>query len=176
MKTNPTLLFIVLLAVAGIILVVLIMIRQKKKRSIAPPEDLREAARCRSRLEEEIMAVIGGKTGMLALWQETLNAAKAGDDSGFLLYARAFSEKVGQLAPPFRELIKLRAGEGKDASGNQLAAFVYGPFRYERECYLLLAWYQLLQRSGLTERERIDPQTLQSWAEQDTDIRKKYGV
>ena len=76
--------------------------RQTQKIDIS--SELKGVLQHRNQLEERIVILIGGKTGMSITWGEIMKWASKGDVENFHCYADTFPEKVKRLKMAYDEL------------------------------------------------------------------------
>ena len=141
--------------------------KPQTKPSDAEPqkEMLRQAALRRTELEERIMALIGGKTGMSAIWELLVDCARQNDETRFVFWSHSFMEKAEALGDLFRKLMDIIHTDKREAPNDPLSAFVYSPFPHEEECQDLMGKAEALKGSGLIGAEMISGQALTDWAE-----------
>lgn len=121
----------------------------------------------RDDLEQSILSLIGGKTGMMITWENLLQSAFRGDDRGFLFYASSFPQKAEILNKYFNELMVICKQEKykKISHRYELARQLTLPYKNETECRELLDDSAKLAESGLLERTEIDEEELRAWYE-----------
>ena len=142
------------------------------KPAVNAEERVRADLNRRNRLEESILSLIGGKTGMSMTWDEIGQCAVNGDESGFLLFAGSFHKKAEMLKKELEELMGIiEAAQKTNYPGrltkNEMAGRVALPFRHEEECRMLLDNSEQLVKSGfldaLRENKKISIEELTEW-------------
>ena len=121
----------------------------------------------RTALEQEILSIIGGRTGMICTWEEVLLSAAGGDPDGFRFYGASYQSKAEQLRRKWERLEKMirdpRNQKIDRKYGIRVGKMLSQPFSQSEVCAELLAKSDALRDSGLTEREDLTGELLGEW-------------
>ena len=121
----------------------------------------------RTALEQEILSLIGGRTGMICTWEEMLIAAAAGDEAGFRFYGTSYQSKAEQLRRKLEKLNRMirdsRNQKIDRKYGIRVGKMLSQPFSQSEMCTELLAKADALRDSGLTEQEDLTEEVLKKW-------------
>ena len=108
-------------------------------------EALRKDLEKRNLLEERIMSMVGGKTGLDLRWDEIVYWAGKGDVPKFLQFALNYPRKADLLQKEYDALQPLLSAERKEqyrkleARGYEDARLLGSPYEYQDKCEELLA-------------------------------------
>lgn len=135
----------------------------------AEPElpDLTDVLNRRILLEEQMVGLIGGTTGLIELRSRINGSAMKGDVIGFRMVASIFPQKSKRLQEHYDELMLIikndayveRAKNPEDITARRLAA----PFKHQEICEQLFAYSKTLEKSGLLNRTDVTGEELLNW-------------
>lgn len=139
----------------------------KPKQPVEQP-DLESALERRSLLEDQIMILIGGKTGMIEIWRLICYSAEKGDTVSFLNYSSTFPQKVDRLRKNYNELMSIIENKAYLKSANQdiKVTMLTRPYNRKTECEQLFLHGKELEESRLLGRDNITPEELKNWHHQ----------
>lgn len=137
----------------------------KTQLTVAKKNDLKEKLSRRAVLEQEMVMLISGKTGMMYLWSALIYAAEQGKGADFLFCASSYSDRANRLKEVLENLSEI-ANYSKTVRiplEDDLVRLLTAPVNYEKECRQLICNNDLLCESGLTDRVEIESEELSEW-------------
>lgn len=122
----------------------------------------------RNLLEDQIIVLIGGKTGMIEIWRQIEECARTGDVAGFQMFSQTFPQKVERLKGYCKDLLDIKKKKQYQilAETDEVARRLTRPFAHSKRCTALIRNEKALRRSGLLDRDDITPEELTEWYRQ----------
>ena len=127
-------------------------------------EKVRIALRERNQLECNILALIGGKDGLLSNRNQVILLAQGGDVQKFCFYANAYLQRVERLKIEFDNLIDHMERDREEyrryKNKEPLVKLLLMPYENKKECRKLIAFSEELRRRKLLDPEKLSEEML----------------
>lgn len=141
---------------------------KNKTEMPAIQEKVRIALRERNQLECNILALTGGKDGLLSTWDRIILCAKDGDAREFCFYAVTYPLRVKRMKIEFDNLMahmERNKKYGQYEDKEPLVKSLLIPYENEKECRRLIKTSEELSKRGLLNSEGISEEMLREFYE-----------
>ena len=132
-------------------------------------EKVRIALRERNQLECNILALTGGKDGLLCTWERMILCAKDGDVREFCFYAVTYPLRVKRMKIEFDNLMDHMERDKEEyrryKNKEPLVKALLVPYENKEECRRLIETSEELKKRGLLNLEGISEEMLREFYE-----------
>lgn len=132
-------------------------------------------------LEQNITLLIGGKTGMIMMWENLIEAAAAGEVSNFRFYGTSFMRKAEPMEKFRSEIWCLTKeykrqsktiGKCKNPEAAEMIRLLTLPYKDRQICKELSDKSQRLKESGFLEASSVSEEALTEWGKR---VQKEFS-
>lgn len=155
--------------------------KNDKAKSQYDIKKMREDLNRKNDLEQNITLLIGGKTGMIMMWENLIEAAAAGEVSNFRFYGANFmrkAEPMEKFRSEIRCLTKEYKGQSKtiekckNPEAAELIRLLILPYKDRQICKELSDKNKCLKESGFLEASSVSEEALEEWGER---VQKEFS-
>ena len=138
---------------------------QKKVISSIPLEEIKADLRARNLLEENIIKIVGGKTGLSKNFDYMVKNALKGDVNSFLFHRDLFAIQIKKMKKEFDELMIVIQKYQKANMEHELVNLLKQPYNDKEQCEVFLEHYRKLEEKNWIGSEDISQEELRIWYE-----------